>query len=312
MTTLRREGSYNNAQSAPLSAGLLIAAEATQFLSSLLSLGSLNAFLNCFCEFVDEPKLFADDQPMSDSSSEDASPTPKPRFRRAVVISVSFHLLLLGGLLFWSLPRPSELSKQQSTSAMPADDSLSNQQSAPIPKPAPADVPHDQIKDSLADQIDQVAKLPDDKKLSELEKNLKRLEEVADEESVADVSVAIASSLGLDSEQYAEKEASTEGEFDANSAQLIDVSRKRNESGEWVYESIMVDANGHQQTVQMDQANGELIFQTFQQMKKYPMAEGIYRSVVMPLMQQMLEAQDLAEKAAIEAERLERDRAGTE
>ena len=40
----------------------------------------------------------------------------------------------------------------------------------------------------------------------------------------------------------------------------------------------------------MTQAEGEAIYETFQQMKKFPVAAGIYRSVVMPMIQKTLEA----------------------
>ncbi len=56
--------------------------------------------------------------------------------------------------------------------------------------------------------------------------------------------------------------------------------------------------------VPMTAAEGETVYNTFAQMKKFPLAQGIYRSVVMPLIQKMLSGQDAASKAAIAAERI--------
>lgn len=173
--------------------------------------------------------------------------------------------------------------------------------------PPAAKVPPEQIEKSLALQIEQVEKLPDEKKLSELEKNLKRLESVANEDSVKEVTSTIASSLGLNEEQYAPKSAPAGGAFDTNTAQLQDVTRTRTQSGAWQYESHLVDAEGREQKVLMTQAEGETIYKTFEQMQKFPLAEGIYRGVVMPLIQKMLKAEEMAQQAAAEAERMRQD-----
>ena len=44
----------------------------------------------------------------------------------------------------------------------------------------------------------------------------------------------------------------------------------------------------------MSNEEGETVYQTFQTMKRFPMAQGLYRSVVMPLMQKMLDSKDAA------------------
>lgn len=146
----------------------------------------------------------------------------------------------------------------------------------------------------MESQFDAASKLSEEQKRSELEKNLQRLKSIANTESVRQVSEKIAGSLGLDVTQYAgKKEASTEGTFDVETSQLSDVSRTRNSQGGWKYESVMVDADGREMTVPLSEAEGESLYETFQLMKRYPMAEGIYRSVVMPMMQQILETQQL-------------------
>ena len=59
----------------------------------------------------------------------------------------------------------------------------------------------------------------------------------------------------------------------------------------------MVDAEGRKMTVPMSRSEGESVYQTFETMNQFPMAKGIYQSVVMPMLQKMMEAESLAEKA---------------
>lgn len=226
--------------------------------------------------------------------------------RWAIGLSVTLHVVLLVVLLFWYLPSdsgdtPSAASLQTSdSSSAPAAESAD---AVPAETPRPADetvdVPPQQIQDSLESQIQQAQRLPDDVKLSELEKNLRRLDSMTDSESVAQTSATIAGSLGLDTAQYAEKETPTEGAFDVASAQIADVVRSQDDQGSWQFESIMVDAEGRTLKVPMGADEGERLYQTFETMKQFPMAKGIYQSVVMPMIQKMLEAES-SDRAADE------------
>ncbi|WP_182870445.1 hypothetical protein [Stieleria mannarensis] len=220
------------------------------------------------------------------------------RNRKAIVISLAFHACLLAVLLVWYVPRGDVASPpmvttntaDESPPPSPASPIVAEQVDLPqvdLPQP---DVPPDQIQRSVDSQIKATEKLSDQQKLTELERNLKRLESVASEQSVQQVSSTIARSLGLDVDQYATKEPPGEGEFDIDTAQLSDVVRTRDESGAWQYETVMVDAQGRQMRVPTDAASGQQLYDTFELMKRYPMARGVYQSVVMPMLQSMLEA----------------------
>lgn len=234
----------------------------------------------------------------------DDTPSRRPRYRRAIILSVIAHIGLAIVLLMWYLPNRKGGAGQKQASAPVADDGGPSSKPPP-PQPA-GDVPAEQIEKSLESQIEQAKKLPDEQKLSELEKNLKRLNRIADEQSVKAASGKIASVIGLDTDQYQPKASPAAGPFDANSAQLQDVTRSRGPTGAWRYKSVLVDDQGRTMTVPMAAADGETVYNTFQQMNKFPLAKGIYRSVVMPLIQKMLNAEDTASKAAVAAERLRR------
>lgn len=245
---------------------------------------------------------------------DDIAPKPRSRYRRAIVLSVIAHVVLMLGLLFWYLPSAKQVKNADATSAQ--NTTSSNDPASRVPRfpestrvpestEDAGEIPKEEIEKSIQSQVEQFEDLPDQKKLSELEKNLRRLDSVATEESVVEVTTTIASTLGLDTDQYAKKEKPADGEFDTATAQLQDVTRSQGDSGEWTYESVLVDAEGRERTVPMTSAEGETVFQAFEQMKKFPLAEGIYRSVVMPMIQKTMVAQDVAQKAVLEAQRMQ-------
>lgn len=206
--------------------------------------------------------------------------------------------MLLGVLCFWYVPRVRSHPEPASSGSSPSSVEPAASQpesSAPVAEALKRiaeeqpEVSADEVKQSIESQIDQGEKLTDERKLSELEKNLKKLESVASEESVGQVSSMIAESLGLDTDQYASRETAVEGTFDTESAQMSDVLRSKDEQGNWQYETLMVDAKGHQMRVPLSDEEGARLYETFEMMRQYPMARGVYESVVMPMMQKMLE-----------------------
>jgi hypothetical protein len=58
------------------------------------------------------------------------------------------------------------------------------------------------------------------------------------------------------------------------------------------YEATMIDAQGHQTKVPMSESEGKVAYEAFQKMKQYPAVEGLYRQIVMPLLQKMTDAAD--------------------
>lgn len=224
--------------------------------------------------------------------------------RRAVFVSVLFHVALLVALFLWVLPpySPPPLGENDTT---PTHSVPNRSQDTRLPRNVPAapavQVPPEQIQASIESQIKQVQTLSDEAKLSELEKNLKRLESISTEASVQEVTATIADSLGLQS-GVEPSEQDVAGSFDHHTAQLHDVTRRQSESGSWQYECVLVDAQGRTQSVPMTEAEGEPIFQAFEKMKQYPMAAGIYRQVVMPMIQKLIEAGEIAEQVAGKAE----------
>ena len=150
-----------------------------------------------------------------------------------------------------------------------------------------------EIQRSLQSQIEAAQQVPDEQKLDQLEKHLKRLESVSSQESTDEVASKIASSLGLDTEQYAVRKPKDveAGDIDLDKAQVADVTRARNSEGGWDYVTTLVDDRGRELEIPVTEAEGQAMYRAFEQMKKFPIAAGIYRKVVMPMVQKMVEAQ---------------------
>ncbi len=165
--------------------------------------------------------------------------------RRAILVSVVVHGLLAIVLLFWYLPtreRSEAASAPIASAPLDAGEKKVGQREPQNPEPPnpSVEVTPERIKKSLQSHLSQFEKLSDQQKLSELEKNLKRLESVSNPESVQEVTTTIASALGVDQQKYAPQEIPAEGTFDTETSQLQDVVRTRAESGDWKYESVMV------------------------------------------------------------------------
>lgn len=222
----------------------------------------------------------------------------------ALGVSIVFHVILLLVLFVWYLPQ--ETGRSASTAVVPPDTQRNAPQRAAESTPQvpesleklaaeQPDVSAEEVQKSVESQIDRVQQIPDAKKLTELEKNLQRLQSIANQQSVEQVSSTIAESLGLDATEYAPKEAPVAGALDTNTAQIADIVRTQDAKGNWQYESVMVDAEGRQMTVPLGADDGARLYETFELMKRYPMAKGVYQSVVMPMLQKMLEADSAAQ-----------------
>jgi len=224
--------------------------------------------------------------------------------RRAITVSVVFHLALFVALLCWYIPNHSDtLIKQGKTATAPTGTQQTQQESKPdLPLTLGDKVPASQIEASLKSAMKQAEGLSEERKLSELEKKLRRLSSISSPESVQDTTQKIASTLGL-SPGPVPAAGSVEGVFDTTTAQIHEVTRSRDDNGDWLYHSILVDAAGRTENIELPSVEGEVTYNTFQQLKQFPLADGIYRQLVMPMLQSMLAAMDTAEAQSRELRR---------
>ncbi|MCC9599364.1 hypothetical protein LOC67_02245 [Stieleria sp. JC731] len=213
------------------------------------------------------------------------------RRQTAIGISVFVHAILLTVLLFWVVPKYS--APQDSDTVASGDFNRQTADAgaaAPAPqiKPLPAaEASHDEIKKSLDQQLELAQRLPAEKKLSELEKNARRLQSIASNESIKQTAMVVAESFGVDTKQYDQVDKAVEGALDISTAQIANVTRRKAEGGGWEYTAELVDQAGHRSAVPLLASEGESLYDAFQMMEKYPMMKGVYRSVVMPVLQKL-------------------------
>ena len=228
--------------------------------------------------------------------------------RHAILVSVLFHILLLVALLCWYVPNHSNsvLLTGDETATGPKPRDANVQEEPSFPPTSGENVPANEIEASLRSAMKDAEALTDELQLSELEKNLNRLNDISSDVSVQDATQKIANTLGL-APGPLPAVGPVAGTFDTDTAQIYDVTRSRNKDGDWVYQSILVDAAGRTQKIDLPRAEGESSYSTFQQLKQFPIADSIYRQVVMPMLQNMLNAADVAEAQALELRKQKAD-----
>jgi type IV secretory pathway VirB10-like protein len=248
-----------------------------------------------------EPSKPPDSSNLADSTKSKWSPT-----RWAIIASVVFHIVLASVLLAWYFPKKSSAENEPTAAAKSGviaaepksvQESLADldgnlpgaaQQSASRVPPPANDVPTQQIESSLRSAIDSAATVSEERKLSELERNVRRLEQVASERSLAEVGEAIRSATGLEERASVPAAQAVGGNFDFDSAQFHDVSRQTDNDGKWVYRSILIDAKGRTIEVDLSESEGKTAYETMQMVKVSPFAETIYRSMVMPMLDKLI------------------------
>ena len=114
--------------------------------------------------------------PIINEQQEPAVTQQRSRYRPAIIVSVIVHIMLAIVLLFWYLPKRNQADSTTKPAAAAAPANQRGESQTPPPPQPVTDVPGEQIEKSLESQIEQVKQLPDDRKLSELEKNLRRLD----------------------------------------------------------------------------------------------------------------------------------------
>jgi hypothetical protein len=79
------------------------------------------------------------------------------------------------------------------------------------------------------------------------------------------------------------------GDFDFDTAQIHDVLRVTAKDGSFDYRSVLVDSRGRTFEVDIDRLEGEKTYAAFESMKRFPLANQVYRQIAMGLIDQALQ-----------------------
>jgi hypothetical protein len=268
-----------------------------------------------------EPDIKIPSQP--ETIPDDPTPTSTLRvsgMRLAVAISIVTHIVLASVLLAIYLPDASrqvvgsgsaqpdqyraklkapegfspsaELSEKDESTTPPRSEIEPTEQNSP-PRPVPttpdgSTVAGEQVQEAIEAAIDTAGRASQSKKLTELERNLSRLEQIASEESVEQIGAKVRDTLGLEPRASTPGGGPLEGSFDHDTAQFQDIVRVNKADGKEAYRCVMIDREGRTMEIEIDPEQGKVAYDTMQMIKRSPLGDAVYRTLVMPMLDKLL------------------------
>ena len=208
--------------------------------------------------------------------------------------SLVFHAVLLGALAMWFVGRrnadrtnAAQVAAEQAMTKSPARSQL-----------PPPDVSSKQVSATLQRATEKFADLPAAEQLNELDKQAAKLESLSSSKSVSEMADKFQEWIPTPQRTSEPAFQPASGEFDFDTAQIHDVVRTAGADGAWEYRSVLVDAGGRTFDVEIDRAEGEKVYAAFDSLKKFPLANQVYRQIVMGLMDRALQTERNSNPAA--------------
>jgi hypothetical protein len=268
-----------------------------------------------------EPDIKIPSQP--ETIPDDPTPTSTLRvsgMRLAVAISIVTHIVLASVLLAIYLPDASrqvggsgsaqpdqyraelkapegfspsaELAEKDESTTPPRSEVEPTEQNSP-PRPVPttpdgSTVAGEQVQEAIEAAIDTAGRASQSKKLTELERNLSRLEQIASEESVEQIGAKVRDTLGLEPRASTPGGGPLGGSFDHDTAQFQDIVRVNRADGKEAYRCVMIDREGRTMEIEIDPEQGKVAYDTMQMIKRSPLGDAVYRTLVMPMLDKLL------------------------
>ena len=237
--------------------------------------------------------------------------TSRPRdVAISFVSSGLLHVGAVAGVLVWYvslLERPDwssiDTAVSQSSSDVDWDDAAGREITTDVDEsPAIAAVGSDVLavvdpagtsiaalaRQKLKQESAEVAEKTVAERMTELETLGRQLNSVSSQESITEMTEAIAPWLGS-AARATEPAPETEDAppFDIDTSQIYDV-RRSGEEGAYQYTALLLDAAGQTREIVYEQADGEEFYKRFQLMKKFPLMETVYRKTVLGLFDTMM------------------------
>jgi len=148
------------------------------------------------------------------------------------------------------------------------------------------------VPEIVEKEIEKAKQKTSEENVDDFIKQAGRLERISDAESVEAMADKFHKWLGTKERASQPAEEEVAGSFDFDSAQIHDVKREPKEDGTWKYICVLVDAEGRTMETELDEIEGEEQYRTFQRLKKFPLAEKVYREIAMPLLDKILQEQE--------------------
>ncbi len=221
---------------------------------------------------------------------------PKPRNnetrrwgRTALVVSLVFHGLLLVGLGVWYAGHRtnSDADRPVAASNAQAGEGASSQPITPEPAPSP-EVSSQQASSTLQRTTEVYAEKSEEEQLDALAAEAARLEALSSEESIDEIAEKFHTWMETKPRASEPAQEPVAGEFDFDTAQIHEVLRDAGDDGGVRYVSVLVDSKGRTLKVEMTPEEGEKAYQALATIKRFPLAEKVYRQIAMPLLDKSL------------------------
>ena len=236
---------------------------------------------------------------MADSPQPGESHQRKPYRRAALIVSLAFHVLLIVALAFWYVNRQPQESETPIAQREPVATSASDERTQTPQRERSPDVTSNQVNNTLDRMQQEFESKPEEEQLTALEEKASELEKLASEESVDEISEKFHKWSNTSKRASAPAEEPVDGEFDFDTAQLHDVTKRDLEDGSVKYLTVLVDAHGRTMDVEMTAEEGETAYRTMQTLKRFPLANQVYRQIAMPLIDQAIASQEAKPKPAV-------------
>ena len=246
-----------------------------------------------------------------DTATTPTSDTPHRRFRIALWVSLALHLVALIVFAVWYVGRSQDDTPTAEAPATTVAPVPRPQVPTPPEKPRPSPkVKSTQVETQLDAELRAAEKLEDEQKLTSLKKNIDKLDDLASQESIEELSGKFQQWLQTETRAQQPAANPVPGPFDIDTAQFHDILRQQAPGGESRYVAVLLDAEGRVMEVEIDPETGAQAYRTLQLVKENPLAEMIYRQITMPLMDKMIRARRQLEQAAEKAKDAQTDVSG--
>ncbi|TVP99046.1 MAG: hypothetical protein EA381_10775 [Planctomycetaceae bacterium] len=231
------------------------------------------------------------------------------RLRTGLIVSLAFHAIFVLGLLVWYLPRPtaavtgpkpdpniatrtahdspSSSSGDAGTVEPPASDNAAGD--PPVDSPVLDSIPPAQIETAVTAAIENAEHASEQRQLESLSEQLGRIDRIGSPESIAEVGRLVRDSIGLNARATVPSDEAVSGAFDFGTAQFHEVFRDESEAGVHSYRGVLVDAQGRTMEVDLDTESGRAAYDAMERIKGSPLGEAIYRTLVMPMLDKLIE-----------------------
>jgi hypothetical protein len=143
------------------------------------------------------------------------------------------------------------------------------------------------MREVIEASVQQASALSEQEQLERLALLARRLEKVSSPQSLDDVTHRLSKWLGTERRAPA-GDGPPAGPFDFSTAQLHEVFQETGPEGESRYTAILVDGAGRHMATAMTPGDGARAYRVMQLLKQNPLAERVYRALVMGLLDRAL------------------------